>query len=114
MLDFESVLNGAIPAVKPLDVQRLWSFQAQHPQEPGQAISFSMEAISQICESDSDPIAVWARAAFLNMLVKHGLLEKWREEGGLRKAVFEAAAVFPLPNGLQGADFEEFITALPA
>ncbi len=112
MLDLKSVLNEAIPEVDPLDVKRLWSLQSQYPENAG--VSYSTKAISQICGSDSaDPIAVWARTGLVSILLQEGSLDKRRENGELDEAVFQAAARFPLPNGLQGMDFDEFIATLP-
>jgi len=34
-------------------------------------------------------------------LLEQGVLENWREDDGLSKVVFDAAATFPLPTGLQ-------------
>ncbi len=114
MLDPESVISGAIPAVSPLAVQRLWSLQAQLPPESRGAVSFSAKLIAQICEPDSsDPIAVWARFALIGILLQQGLLEKWREHDSLHNSVFEAAAVFPLPNGLQGVNADDLVNTLP-
>jgi hypothetical protein len=39
--------------------------------------------------------------ALISILLQEGFLENWREHDSLHKGVFEAAAVFPLPNGLQ-------------
>jgi hypothetical protein len=108
-LDLKSIIGGNIPAVSALDVQRLWLLQAQDP-----AVSYSTNAIFEVCESESaDPIAVGARTALINILLRQGVLEKWRENDGLRKVVFEAAAAFPLPNGLQGLRPSEFVASLP-
>ena len=113
MLDLESIMNGNIPAVSPLDIQRVWSLQSQHSADSG-ARSYSMKAILQFCESEAaDPIAVWARTALIGILLPQGVLENWRENDGLSKVVFEAAAAFPLPTGLQGLNPSEFVASLP-
>jgi hypothetical protein len=51
--------------------------------------------------------------ALISILLQEGFLENWREHDSLHKGVFEAAAVFPLPNGLQGANPGEFMATLP-
>jgi hypothetical protein len=37
----------------------------------------------------------------LRTLLEQGVLKNWREDDGLSKVVFDAAATFPLPTGLQ-------------
>ena len=112
MLDPKQVTNSPIPAVKALDIQRLWSLQSQHPASGG--VSISVEVIRQICDSEAaDPIAVWARTALVSILLQMGVLEGWRTKDGLRKEVFEAAAVYPLPSGLQGLNPNDFVATLP-
>jgi len=109
MLDLHPMLNGNIPAVSSLDIQRFWAMQSQHPG------AICTKAILQICEYESaDPVAVGARTMLLRTLLEQGALEDWRESDGLAKAVFDAAAVFPLPTGLQGVNPSEFVALLPA
>ena len=113
MLDLKSMIDGNIPAVSSLDIQRLWALQSQH--HPKDSVSYSTRVILQVCESESaDPIAVGARTMFLRTLLEQGALEDWRESDGLAKTVFDAAAVFPLPTGLQGVNPSEFVALLPA
>jgi len=45
-------------------------------------------------------------------LLEQGVLENWREDDGLSKVVFDAAATFPLPTGLQGLNASEFVAVL--
>lgn len=112
MLDLKSMIDGNIPAVSSVDIQRLWSLQSQHS---GDSVSYSAKAILQICESESaDPIAVGARTMLLRILFEQGVLENWRENDGLSKVVFDTAAVFPLPTGLQGVNPSEFAALLTA
>jgi hypothetical protein len=112
MLKLKSIIHGNIPAVSSLDLERLWSLQSQHL---GDSASYSTKAILQICESESaDPMAVGARMMLLGTLLQQGVLENWRENDGFSKAVFDAAATFPLPTGLQGLNAKEFIAMLPA
>ncbi|HMF74608.1 MAG TPA: hypothetical protein VK604_03005 [Bryobacteraceae bacterium] len=78
MLDLKSVIHTTIPAVNPLDVQRLWTLQSQHSTDS--AVAYTKEAILQVRESQSpDPIAVWARTALISILLQQGHLESWRE-----------------------------------
>ena len=112
MLDPKSVMNQNIPPVSAMDIRRLWTAQSQHPADSG--VSYSGTAIAAICESDSaDPIAVWARTSLISILLQHGELENWREKDGLpNNIVFEHAAVYPLPAGLQGFTPADFVASL--
>ncbi|HTF70624.1 MAG TPA: hypothetical protein VK638_48945 [Edaphobacter sp.] len=111
MLNLKSVLHTAIPAVNPLDVQRLWTLQSQYAKDSG--VAFTTEAILQVCASQAaDPVAVWARTTLINILLEAGHLESWRENGGLNNTVFETLAVFPLPAGLQQFDPSEFLNMM--
>ena len=112
MLDLKSMIDGNIPAVSSVDIQRLWSLQSQHD---GATVSYSTKAILQVCESESaDPVAVGARTMLLRTLLEQGLLENWRESDNLSKVVFDTAAAFPLPTGLRGLNPGEFVALLPA
>ncbi len=113
MLDFRSVLSGAVPAVDPRDLQRFCSFHWQ--QAAPSETAYTCEAIRQICQSESaDPIALWARASLLGLLRQPGSPEPWREDDGWQQAVFQVVAVFPLPQGLQALEQEQFLAALPS
>jgi len=110
MLDLRSMIDGNIPAVSSSDIQRLWSLQSQHA---GDSVSYSTKAILQVCESESaDAIAVGALTMLIGILLQQGVLENWRESDGLSKAVFDTAAAFPLPTGLQGLNPSEFVAVL--
>ncbi len=112
MLDPKSVINGAIPPADARDLQRFWSIQSQDPAQSG--VAYSANAMLQICESKSaDPVIVWARTVLIRILLQQGVLENWRENDDLHVSVFQSAAVFPLPNGLQGINPSEFIATLP-
>jgi hypothetical protein len=50
----------------------------------------------------------------LDILLEQGVLENWRENDGSSKVVFDTAAVFPLPAGLQGVNPSEFVALLRA
>lgn len=111
MLNLKSIIDGNIPPVSSIDLQRLWSLQSQYP---GDSVSYSTKAILQVCESEAaDPIAVGARTTLIRILLRQGVLENWLEGDGLSKVVFEAAATFPLPTGLQGLRPSEFVALLP-
>ena len=108
MQDLKSMIDGNIPAVSSIDIQRFWAMQSQYPG------AICTKAILQVCESDSaDPVAVGARTILLRVLLEQGVLENWRENDSLSKVVFDAAAAFPLPAGLQGVNPSEFVSLLP-
>jgi hypothetical protein len=73
-----------------------------------------VRAIAQICHSETaDNFAVWARTALLEILFQEGRLDKWREHDNLNEKLFEVAASFPLPQGLNGFDAQDFLASLP-
>jgi hypothetical protein len=112
MLDPKSVFHADVPAVNPLDLRRFWTVQSQRSTDSG--VAFSTKAILQVCASESaDPVAIWARTTLVAILLQEGHLTPWDNDGGLNDAVFQAAAVFPLPNGLQQFDPSEFLAILP-
>jgi hypothetical protein len=49
---------------------------------------------------------------FINLLLKQGQLESWRDGNTLRDRVFQIASVFPLDHGLARADAGASIAAL--
>jgi hypothetical protein len=57
-------------------------------------------------------LAVWFRAALVEILLEQGRLDRWREGNSLRDKVFEVAASFPLPRGLENADLDAFLVAM--
>ncbi len=65
-----------------------------------------------MCEEGADVAAVFFRATLINLLLDSGRLDPWRERTSLRESVYEVAARFPLPAGLQNADFDAFIATL--
>lgn len=111
MLKFESLLTDSIPPVEPADLQRLRAFQSQH--KGNQSVGLSDGAIRNLCNCpDADPLAVWARSAFLGLMFQEGYLANWSNCDELQPIVVEKAAVFPLPNGLHGVDYDNFIRNL--
>ncbi len=110
MLDPASVLDTPIPPVDPFDLQSFWALQSRHSDNAG--VGYTTSAILSACKSPTaDPVAIWARTIFLQMLVKQGLLDKWRDGSEIQKVVFDAVAAYPLPNGLQQADPNDFLIA---
>jgi len=113
MLDPTSVLDTPIPSVDPLDLQIFWAVQSCHSDNVG--VGYTTSAIFTACKSPTaDPIAIWARSIFIHMLVKQGLLDKWRDGQEIQKVVFDAVAAYPMPNGLRQADPTGLIITLPA
>jgi hypothetical protein len=113
MLKLTSVLDTSIPSVDPLDLESFWALQSRDSDKIG--VAYTQSAILSACKSPTaDPIAIWARATFIHVLLGHGLLDKWRDGQKIQKVVFDAVAVFPLPGGLRTVDPAEFIATLPA
>ena len=111
MLDVNSVMDANIPAANPLDIQRFWSLQSRHSGDC--SFGYSADAILQVCQSESaDPVVVWARTALIIIMHREGHLNEWLNGDDLSKAVFEAAASFPLPNGFQDFNPDELLATL--
>lgn len=114
MLDFESMKSGApVPSVSTDDVRRVWVFivGTQH-QSSIPNISFDVRLIAQQCSPGANALAVFFRTALLQLLLKEGMLNDWREGDELRDIVFDAVAAFPLQKGIQGFDPNAFVSRL--
>jgi hypothetical protein len=114
---FRPFIGRPVPAVRAEDVRRVWSFlaseQARHPRVHGGAVSsVSLKLLGGLCDVNANVLAVWFRAALIETLLQQGPLEGWREGDSLRDRVFEVAASFPLPRGLENADLDAFVAAL--
>lgn len=111
MLNLRSVLKEPIPAIDPVFLKRLWIHQSQRGSSSG--IGYTLPAITGICGSSStDPVAIWARTALIGIALKAGKMDKLVQNGSLPQAVFDAAATFPLPDGLEGFNCDVFVARL--
>jgi hypothetical protein len=125
MMNLPSVLNGApIPTVEANDVKRVWSLMSlsmaemradqSGTQTAAPTMGFSQSLLAQQCSSGADVLAVYLRASLISMLLQQGFLEEWHEGNELREPVFWGASTFPLPNGLNNFNPDEFVTRLKA
>ncbi len=123
MLNPFSLLSGKlIPAIDHGDLKRVWLMMAAVKRERETAfsdesekhgISFNKSVIEQEIQSPvADSLAVFARITVINYLLDAAFLEEWRKNDQPDDRVFETAAVFPLPNGVQGFAPDEFMIAL--
>jgi hypothetical protein len=115
--DLRASIGRPVPAVRAEEVRRVWSFlaseQARHPRVHGGAVSsVSLKLLASLCDPNANVLAVWFRAALVEILLQQGRLDRWREGDSLRDKVFEVAASFPLPRGLENADLDAFVAAL--
>ena len=108
--DLRAYIKQPVPAVRAVDVRRVWSCLASE-QAHGTS-SISLKLLAALCDENANVLAVWCRATLVGALPREGRLEQWRQGDGLRDEVFELAATFPIPRGLQGVDLDAFVDAL--
>ena len=102
--------------VNPEDLRRYWAFmkkfQAEHPRTPGGATGIDIRFI----ESEFPGVnilAVWLRAASLQILQVHGALKEWEHGTDLDDVVFQVAATFPFGgNKIDAESFREQVRAV--
>ena len=110
-----ALTGGPVPAVHPDDLRRVWAAITSEPATgtpAGATTGISINLVKQLCENGSVALAAWVRMSFLDLLQRQNLLDAFRDDDGLQNTVFETAARFPLPHGLQHADVEGFMAAL--
>ena len=116
MLDFESLSSGKpVPAVDASDMKRVWELTSEAPRPAGMAsgaVGWDVRLIAGQCSKGADTLAVFFRAALLGPLLESGLLDEWRDGDRLHDVVFQALAMFPLPEGVQKFRADEFADAL--
>jgi hypothetical protein len=113
---FLPFIGGPVPVVNADDLKRVWSFlESETPRDSkGQRGTAAVDSklLAGLCDKGADVLAVWSRAALIDGLLKQGRLDRWREGSSLRARVFELAASFPLPRGLEAADYDGFIAEI--
>lgn len=119
MPDLELAPRREIPPVGSDDVARVWHFflkisvRAGDQETPEAAIGIASPVITQLCEgSNSDPLAVFLRVSIVEHLFRQGALAEWSTGEEPARAVFECAARFPLPNGMENFDSSRFLAML--
>lgn len=114
--------GGPIPTVNVGDLRGVWELMQEtraeflgnrEPEVGGQqsAIGLDIGLLARACRPEANVLAVWARSALLGILVQQGLLASWQRGTHLDDAVFDVAAIFPIP-GLDRFDPEAFLQQL--
>lgn len=118
MFDFASVTSKTpLPPVDTNDVRRVWDLILQvtagRAGDPGApTMGIDVRLVAQHCSPSADVLAVFFRTALLQALIQQDMLNDWREGKELPHSVFEAAATFPLPKGVDSFDPNAFIDRL--
>jgi hypothetical protein len=110
--------GGPLPAAEPVDpadLRRYWEFtqkiHAQHPPSAAGAIGIDIRCIEAELPG-ANVLAVWLRAASLQILQARGALKEWEHGTDLDDAVFHVAATFPFSgNEIDAELFREQLRA---
>ncbi len=97
-----------VPAVSAEDVRRVYYAVA----EAGPRNSISLELLAELCDPGVNVVAVSLRAMLLSILLQIGRLGQWQEGKVLNDRLYQVAATFPLPRGLEEVDPEAFVAAV--
>jgi hypothetical protein len=83
-----------IPVVDSHDLRAVWDLTRQTLEQLGGERSFGIDInlLTQVCHPGANVFAVFMRSSLLDALVHEGLLKP-----PLDRAVFDAAAAFPIP-----------------
>ena len=101
--------------VNQADLKRVWELiqsSKDVARAPGIGVGIDSEMIAQQCQPGTDARAAFFRAALLEYLFQSGLLNDWRDGNEPANAVFQAAAIFPMEQGVQGFDPTAFVERL--
>ena len=113
---FRASLGRPVPEVHADDLRRVWSLLASMPTADTKAqegvTSVSLKLFAGLCDPHANVLAVWLRAALIEILLRKGRLDRWRQGDSFTDRVFEVTASFPLPQGLEKADRDALIAAL--
>lgn len=111
---FGAFIGEPVPAVQADDLRRVWSFlneQARDTRFKGRT-AVNMKLLADLCAPKADVLAVYFRATLIDALLQQGRLDRWREGNGLVERVFEVAATFSLPQGLESANLDALVAAM--
>jgi hypothetical protein len=118
MFDFSALQAGEpIPAVSSGDLRGVWDLTHEAgadlvgSRKADVGIGYDVAVLAQACGPGADVIAVWARSALLDVLVRQGLLTPWLRGTQLDDAVFDVAASCPIP-GFDRFDPDAFLERL--
>jgi|HubBroStandDraft_4_1064222.scaffolds.fasta_scaffold563484_2 hypothetical protein len=113
---FEAFIKGPVPAVQVDELMRGWSFLNEEARasrlKGGTAVNIKL--LADRCSPNANVPAVFVRAALIDALLQQGRLDRWREGNGLVEKVFEVAATFALPRGLENVDLNALVAAMRA
>jgi hypothetical protein len=114
---FQAFFGRPVPGVRADDLRRVWSFltSTQAPDtkaKQGSTTSVDLKLLADLCDPHANVLAVWFRAALIEILLREGLLDRWWEGNSLTDRVFEITASFPLPHGPEKFDLDALIAAL--
>src|SRR5450432_1609388 len=105
---FGAFIGKPVPAVRVDDVRRIWSFLTEQARdthfEGGTAVNVKL--LADLCAPNANILAVYFRATLITALLQQGQLDRWRDGNSLLERVFEVAANFALPQGLENADLD--------
>jgi hypothetical protein len=105
---FGEFVGKPVPAVWVDDVRRVWSFLTEQARGTG----VNVKLLSDLCAPNANILAVYFRATLITALLQQGQIDRWRDGNSLLERVFEVAASFPLPKGLENVDLDAVVAAL--
>ena len=113
--DFKS--GTPVPPVDPADIGRMWEFVKRTRAEAVQhgvkgKIGFTSASMNGVCTPGANIGAVWARAAFIELLQTTGAIKALEPGSDLEKRVFDLLAIYPIQMG--EFDGDEFLRRLHA
>jgi hypothetical protein len=91
-LDLWNSLPEPVPTVDPADLRKVWVIMIESPDTRATCINVFESA----CSQGANVLAVWYRAAILELCERLGLLSRWLRDGHLDDAVINVAANFPV------------------
>jgi hypothetical protein len=74
--------------------------------------SVSLKLLAGLCDPHANVLAVSSRAMLIEILLREGRLDRWRQGDSLTERVFEITASFPLPHGPEKFDLDALVAAL--
>ena len=118
MLTAQALAMGgvSIPPVNKEDLKRVWlKLEALNEEHGGMTsgIAYDQRVFAgSIRSDDADPMAVFARVTILSVLKLSNSLNRWTANGEVLDVVYARAADFPLPNGMQSFQLDQFMSAM--
>jgi hypothetical protein len=98
--------------VKADDLKRVWGLIRNVIADQGIGVGIGSHMVLKHCDPGADLNAVFFRAALLQQLFDLGVLNDWLEGNEPAALVFQVGAIFPIEQGVQGFDPDEFIARL--